>query len=177
MKSTILIVSTLIPLIISGQLAAQKKKAAYFPKDQFTTYKDSLVYSMTDPGSFGSHGVYRQGKRFRFQLPKKLVDYTAYTHELSFQFPDGQYVFVDVNHDAKGDEQDSTFVPTEDQLRHYLPLVHWADEFAPYMPKEGRKTKMYTKYGCQILLLNIKPKNFERFMAAVNSFRIIKYSE
>jgi hypothetical protein len=47
------------------------------------------------------------------------------------------------------------------------------DEPADFMPKKNRITKVIVKGELELLLLNIKPENYDRFLQAANTFRVL----
>jgi len=115
-------------------------------------------------------------QRFRMLLPAGLKTKQLISYEYSlFHYPNQQYIIVVMHPTAALQEKllDSTWVPDPSYMRHHVNMMAEVKDEHPYLPKTGRKSQAFRKQGNEIILLNIKPDQYQHFLSAVKTFSIL----
>lgn len=139
-------------------------------------YKDSAVFTLRQYGDMSTGNGILHPQRFRMQLPKQLSKYELMTHNYTlFHYPQGQYIMVKVNPTPSPQikAHDSSWVPSYAYISREVDLnPHLKDE-TPFVARGDRRSQVFRRRGNEIMLINIKPENYQAFEQAISTFRIL----
>ena len=144
-------------------------------KELFTKYEDSIVFTIPQERKFDTLTF---EKAFRMQLPTGLKGYQLQAKNLVFQYADEQYLMVCLNVNGNqapgqwmsdGKMQDNLF-----SVSQPVPKKKGQGKGANALSNQQRVNQIFLKKLDIVGMANIKPENYKRFMASVNSFRVVE---
>lgn len=114
---------------------------------------------------------------FSVRLPKDIVYWKQYGNKFFYEYDSKQVIYIYTSYKNEGKESDNWQLKDIDagSERRYLE-DYWKereyDEKYLEVRKTGRVTKLYTNGKYEILLYNIKERNFSSFLSFIKTFRI-----
>jgi len=93
-----------------------------------------------------------------------------------FNYPDYENMVILLNNYTKGLQIDSSCRADSQVVQHVIKLIHFFTNIDT-TPIKDRICEVFYRDGQTILLLNMKQENYDNFLSAVNSFRIIDQGE
>jgi hypothetical protein len=114
---------------------------------------------------------------FAINLPKGIIYWAMFDNKFYCEYDSKQLIHIYTSYKNKGKESDSWELKNIEEGSEWKYLgEYWNnrayDEKERDMAKSTRITKLYTNGKYEILLYNIKEKNFGSFLERLKSFKV-----
>lgn len=115
---------------------------------------------------------------FSINLPKDIVYWTRLDNKFYFEYSSKQIIYIYSSYKNEGGESDNWELKELPEgkgfsyLDEYWTNVRRYNEDDLYKRNKSRTSKLYTNGKYEILLYNIKEKNYPSFLELIKTFRI-----
>ena len=144
----------------------------------FEFYHDSnlLIYKTNVILTRDTEKIYP--KSFKIKVPKKLKYYEfKSSSDFALYYDKGQVIFIKIDLDSKNAMNDTTYIPTREQLNEFIQFKTSIGDGKYDIKKiplyQESKSAIIQKGDAVILLYNIHAENYNQFFEYVNEFKFI----